>query len=66
MQEETGLTAETLVDALQALVRPNAYQDLIRFAHHNPDQITMGPSVLPSKSAARLEARGERRRPDVP
>ena len=43
LEEATGLRAEALVDALRALVGPNADQDLsIRFVGGDPDKIALG------------------------
>ena len=47
LQEATDLPANVLVEALQALVGPNAYQSLfIRFIERDPDQITIGPGWM--------------------
>lgn len=47
LQEATDLPADVLMEALQALVGPNAYQGLfIRFVERDPDQITIGPGWM--------------------
>jgi hypothetical protein len=47
LQEATDLPADVLMEALQALVGPNAYQSLfIRFVERDPDQITIGPGWM--------------------
>lgn len=44
LQEATDLPEDVLMETLQALVGPNAYQSLfIRFVERDPDQITIGP-----------------------
>jgi hypothetical protein len=47
LQDATGLPADVLMEALQTLVGPNAYQSLfIRFVEGDPDQITIGPGWM--------------------
>ena len=44
LQEATGLSAESLVDALRELVSPINEDLPVHFVNNDPDKITIGPA----------------------